>query len=70
MHENIQEDILWGKTDFSGFDRSSWVPRTSEEHKRYAKMTEKATKKAAQKRLEAQYGARWSEILISSIMMP
>ncbi len=25
-------------------------------------MTEKATTKAAQKRLEAQYGARWSEL--------
>ncbi|XP_077050070.1 uncharacterized protein LOC143696996 [Siphateles boraxobius] len=51
-----------GKTDFSGFDRSTWTLRTSEEHKIFAKMTEKATTKAAQKKLEAQYGARWSEL--------
>ncbi|XP_056106492.1 uncharacterized protein LOC130084975 [Rhinichthys klamathensis goyatoka] len=51
-----------GKTDFSGFDRSTWTLRTSEEHKRFAKMTEKATTKAAQKKLEAQYGAGWSEL--------
>ncbi|KAJ8361915.1 hypothetical protein AAFF_G00412320 [Aldrovandia affinis] len=50
------------KTDFSGFDRSTWPLRTSEEHKTFAKMTEKATTKAAQKKLEAQYGARWSEL--------
>lgn len=34
------------------FDRSTWTLRTSEEHKRFAKMTEKATTKAAQKKLE------------------
>ncbi len=60
--KTFKKTSFGGKTDFSGFDRSSWVPRTSEEHKRYAKMTEKATTNAAQKRLEAQYGARWSEL--------
>ena len=51
-----------GKMHYSGFDRSSWIARTSKDHKRYAKMTDKAKTKTAQNKLLKRYGARWSEL--------
>lgn len=49
------------KADYSGFDRSNWTPRTSTEHIKFATMGKRAPTKAARKRIEDEYGARWSE---------
>ena len=48
--------------DYSGFERSSWEPRTSKDHKYNAGKHKRATTKAAQKKIEHTYGARWSEL--------
>ncbi|ROL50207.1 hypothetical protein DPX16_22309 [Anabarilius grahami] len=50
------------KMDYSGFEWSSWEPRTSKDHIHYAGLSKRARTKAEQKRIERKYGARWSEL--------
>ncbi|CAH1264067.1 Hypp2840 [Branchiostoma lanceolatum] len=50
------------KADYSGFDRTTLIPRVSADHVRFAKMARRAKTKAERKRIEDQYGARWSEL--------
>ncbi|XP_035986582.1 uncharacterized protein LOC118560045 isoform X2 [Fundulus heteroclitus] len=50
------------KIDYSGFERSSWEPRTSKDHTHYAGLSKRAKTRAEQKIIERKYGARWSEL--------
>uniref|UniRef100_A0A1A7YTN3 Transposase domain-containing protein n=1 Tax=Iconisemion striatum TaxID=60296 RepID=A0A1A7YTN3_9TELE len=50
------------KTDYSGFERSSWEPRTFANHIHFAGLSRRSKTKAEQKKLEHEYRARWSEL--------
>ncbi|XP_016126125.1 uncharacterized protein [Sinocyclocheilus grahami] len=58
------------KMDFSGFDRSSWESRISKDHIHYAGLSKRAKTKAEQRRIEHDYGARWSELFRLSYYDP
>ncbi|XP_030600828.1 uncharacterized protein LOC115790939 [Archocentrus centrarchus] len=58
----FKKKVSAGETDYSEFERSSWEPRTSKDHKHYAGLSKRATTKTEQKRIEHKYGARWSEL--------
>ena len=53
----------FGNTDYSGFNRALWPPRTKEEHYTAAKRTMKCPNKTQRQKLESQLGCRYSILL-------
>lgn len=57
----LQTESGKNKGNFSGFDRSTWTPRTSAEHKAAAALSCRAKTDSEKKRLENS-GSRWSSL--------
>lgn len=52
-----------GQRNYSGFDRSQWVMRTAQEHRRNVSEIEKCTTLTKRNELESKYGCRYSVLL-------
>ena len=52
-----------GNMSYSGFDRSSWVPRTGDQHRRDVQEVTKATSKSELAKKESEFGCRYSILL-------
>ena len=50
------------KTDYSGFDRETWPPRTNKRHRENANKTQKPKTPKQRTELESALGARYSEL--------
>lgn len=51
------------KADYSNFDRTSWISRTKDSHKEYASKYRDCNTHAAQRKIEQEYGTRYSILL-------
>jgi len=49
-----------GKRDYSGFDRSTWEKRNTEDHRKEMDEIRKCTTKSQKESLESKYGTRYS----------
>lgn len=54
---------VFGNTDYSGFDRNNWPPRTNEAHRLAAESTRKCPNKTQRQKLESEVGCRFSVLL-------
>ena len=59
--QNVKEGDVY-KTDYSGFDRETWPPRTNKRHRENANKTRKAKTPKQRTELESALGARYSEL--------
>lgn len=50
-------------TDYSGFDRDNWVPRTSSDHRSHCQQVMNETTKSGIRKMESKYGVRFSVLL-------
>ena len=53
----------FGNTDYSGFDRSQWPPRTNHAHRLAAERTKNCPNKTQRQKLESEVGCRFSVLL-------
>ena len=53
----------FGHKDYSGFDRSNWVPRSGKKHRSDVKKICQTTSKVARSKLESEMGCRYSVLL-------
>ena len=53
----------FGKQNFSGFNRDSWVYRSMDKHRKDVELTLKCSSKTAQERKESEVGCRYSCLL-------
>ena len=51
------------KKNYSGFDRSSWPPRSDNSHRRNARKVQRCTTKTSRKKMEAKLGSRYTCLL-------
>lgn len=51
------------KADYGGFDRELWVPRSLEDHKKYARKHRNSKTRTEQKKFEREHGCRYSVLL-------
>lgn len=51
------------KTNYSGFRKSSWPPRSKTLHERYVRIVNEAQTKTQKKQLESKYGCRYSKLM-------
>ena len=54
---------VFGKQDYSGFDRAQWVPRTVEKHRDDIKAILQCSTKTERKHKESEFGCRYSCLL-------
>lgn len=52
-----------GNKDYSGFNRCTWKPRTSKDHRSSIKLIQKAKNKTQREKLESKHGCRYSVLL-------
>lgn len=52
-----------GSMNYSGFERSNWISRTNDQHRRNIKTIRAATSKTRQEELESELGCRYSTLL-------
>ena len=52
-----------GMKDYSGFDRSQWIPRSNVDHREKVKKIQECTTQSSQKEMESLYGCRYSCLL-------
>ena len=55
---------VFGKHNYSGFDRESWTYRTKEKHRADVELTRKCSTETAQQRKESELGSRYSGLLL------
>ena len=56
-------EVFGNKPDFSGFDRSQWVPRENSSHRQYAFEHKSCNTLSNQKKIERDHGCRYSVLL-------
>ena len=54
---------IFGKQDYSGFDRDAWVPRTDQQHRSDVKTIQECSTKTEKQRKESELGCRYSCLL-------
>lgn len=54
---------VFGKQDYSGFDRANWVPRTDQKHRADIQTIQQCSSKTERQRKESELGCRYSCLL-------
>ena len=54
---------IFGKQDYSGFNRANWPPRTNTQHRNDVKTILKGSSKTERQRMESELGCRYSSLL-------
>ena len=54
---------MFGKQNYSGFNRDTWVYRSMDKHRKDVELTLKCSSKTAKERMESQVGCRYSCLL-------
>ena len=62
MHEGF-ETVTFGHTDYSGFDRDNWLPRTGSQHRLGCNEIFKETTKSGIRSKKSEVGCRYSILL-------
>ena len=59
----FETEVFGDKPDFSGFDRSQWVPRENSSHRQYAFEHKSCNTLSDQKKIERDHGCQYSVLL-------
>ena len=57
----------FGSTDYSGFDRSQWPPRTNHAHRLAEERTKNCPNKTQRQKLESEVGCRFSVLFLLAL---